>query len=294
MDKRRYLVDEMGIDGFKTDGGEHLWGHSLKFSDGRYGDELWNEYPLLYEKSYYDLINRNGKGAVFSRSGFTGAAASPIHWTGDQDSSWDAHRSVLKAVLSSGISGIPFIGWDIGGFSGEIPTAELYLRSAAMACFSPLMQYHSELNGHKTPIIDRTPWNIAEQRNAPEVISVYRYFSHIRMSLQDYLLTEAEYTCRTGLPLMRPLFMDYPEDDKSWKCDDQYLFGRDMLVAPILFEGQNEREVYLPEGKWVELWNGTRYGGNATIKIVAPIEKIPVFCKEGSAAAGLKLPGFGD
>lgn len=290
MKKREYLIDELGIDGFKTDGGEHLWGRELKFADGRTGSELWNEYPNHYINSYYKFINEKNGGITFSRSGFMGVQNSPVHWAGDQDSTWDAHRSVLNAVLNTGISGVPFMGWDIGGFSGEIPTAELYLRSTSFACFGSIMQYHSEFFNHEENHVDRTPWNIAKRTNSPEVIDIYRYYAKLRMELIPYILEEAEYCKKTASPLMKFLFIDFPEDPKCWELEDQYMFGRDLIVCPILYEGQTEREVYLPAGNWFDFFTGESFKGNNRYTIKTPIDIIPVFKKNNPLLDNIVLP----
>jgi alpha-glucosidase (family GH31 glycosyl hydrolase) len=150
--KRRYLVEELGVDGFKTDGGEHAWGRDLRYADGTRGDASNNRYPVLYAAAYHELIASCGREPVtFSRAGFTGAQSYPCHWAGDEDSTWEAFRASVTAGLTAAASGIFFWGWDLAGFSGPIPSPELYLRAAAMACFCPIMQYHAEFNHHRRP-----------------------------------------------------------------------------------------------------------------------------------------------
>lgn len=279
MSKRAYLLDEMGIDGFKTDGGEHLWGRDVVFFDGSRGDEGLNRYPNLYVGAYHRFARerRNGDALTFSRAGFTGAQAFPCHWAGDENSTWEAFRASLLAGLSAGLSGIPFWGWDIAGFSGEIPSAELYLRSAAMAAFCPIMQYHSEFNDHRTPLRDRTPWNIAERTGQPEILDIYRSFVRTRMNLLPYIAAEARHCAETGEPLMRPLFLDWPADPQAWQIADQYCFGRDLLVAPVLLPGVKTRRLYLPEGHWRDFWSDVKFSGQQWIEVPAPLESIPVF-----------------
>lgn len=279
MSKRAYLIDQLGVDGFKTDGGEHLWGRDVVFANGMHGDEGLNLYPNLYAGAYFGFANkkRAGDAVTFSRAGFTGAQAFPCHWAGDESSTWEAYRASLVAGLSAGVSGIPFWGWDIGGFSGEVPTAELYLRSAATAAFCPIMQYHSEFNDHRLPLRDRTPWNIADRTDSPEVIDVYRMFVHQRMSLLPYIISEAKHCSETGEPLMRPLFLDWPEDVQCWQISDQYCFGRELLVAPILEPGISERRLYLPAGQWKDFWSDDIHAGGQWIVVPAPLDRIPVF-----------------
>jgi alpha-D-xyloside xylohydrolase len=279
MSKRAYLLDELGVDGFKTDGGEHLWGREVVFANGLRGDEGLNLYPNLYVGAYHRFARqkRNGDALTFSRAGFTGAQAFPCHWAGDENSTWDAFRASLLAGLNAGLSGVPFWGWDLAGFSGEIPSAELYLRAAAMAAFCPIMQYHSEFNDHRTPLRDRTPWNIAERTGQAKVIDIYRHFVKTRMELLPYITAEARHCAETGEPLMRPLFLDWPADLQAWQIWDQYCFGRGLMIAPILEPGTLTRRLYLPEGEWQDFWTGAEFSGQQWITVPAPLEQIPVF-----------------
>jgi alpha-glucosidase (family GH31 glycosyl hydrolase) len=277
--KRAYLLDDLEIDGFKTDGGEHLWAKDVKFADGSSGHEGINAYPNQYVGAYYRFANqkRNQSAVTFSRAGFTGAQTFPCHWAGDENSTWAAFRSNLLAGLSVGLSGVPFWGWDIAGFSGPIPSAELYIRSAAMAAFCPIMQYHSEFNQHRTPSVDRTPWNIAEQTQTPQVITIFRKYVNVRQELLPYIQEEARYCASTGEPFMRPLFLDWPDDAEAWKIEDQYCFGRSYLVAPVLEEGANMRRIYLPAGNWEDFWTHEIIEGNKWITRAVPWEIIPVY-----------------
>ena len=140
FDKRQYLLD-MGVEGFKTDGGEFLFDHSARLHNGMSGLEAHNCYPGQYIGAYHDFMKAGGvEGVTFSRADYLGAQTSPMHWAGDQLSLWSELESQLKAGITAGLSGVLFWGFDIGGFAGELPTAELYLRATAMACFCPVMQ----------------------------------------------------------------------------------------------------------------------------------------------------------
>jgi alpha-glucosidase (family GH31 glycosyl hydrolase) len=276
MAKRAYLLDDLGVDGFKTDGGEHLWGTTMQFGDGRRADELWNEYPQHYTEAYYQFAQKNN-GVTFSRAGFTGSQRSPIHWAGDEASTWDAYRHSLLAGLSAGISGIPFWSYDIGGFSGDTPSAELYLRSAAQAAFCPVMQYHSENFGHREPNHDRTPWNIQQQTGDERVIPIFRTFVNVRHNLMPYIWQEAQHSAASGEPMMRALKLyDAQADDYS------YQFGRDLLVYPVVEADAETRTLRLPPGDWVDFWSNTPYAGDQTITVSAPLDRIPVFVRAGA------------
>ncbi len=284
LSRRRYLVEELGVDGFKTDGGEHIWGSDVVFADGRHGDELINAFPVLYAAAYHRLLAECGRtdGLTFSRSGFAGSQRYPAHWAGDENSTWPAFRHSILAGLSAAASGIPFWGWDIAGFSQEIPTGELYCRAWMMATFCPIMQYHSEYNGNATPSRDRTPWNIAERTGDPHVLPVCRAYTRIRRQLRPYIVREATHTASTGLPLMCAMPLAFPADITCRGFPYQYLFGRDLLVAPTVEPGATVQQVYLPAGRWRDLWTGeTRYGP-ATVERQVPADVIPVYVRDGA------------
>jgi alpha-glucosidase (family GH31 glycosyl hydrolase) len=282
--KRRYLLEELGVDGFKTDGGEHAWGHDLRYADGTGGAETNNRYPVLYAAAYHELMNELDRpGTTFSRAGFTGSAAYPCHWAGDEDSTWEAFRASITAGLTAGACGIFFWGWDLGGFSGEIPSAELYLRSAAAACFAPIMQYHSEYS-HRIPSRDRTPWNIAERTGDERVLAVYRRFAKLRMRLQPYLHEQARESVATSKPLMRALFFEVADDPRIWDFPHQYFLGDDLLVAPVVEPGAESVRLYLPRGEWVDPWTGDELVGPAIVTRAAPLEEIPVYVTARSAS----------
>lgn len=285
FNKRQYLADEIGVDGFKTDGGEFVFGHDLQFYDGSTGREMRNLYPNLYVGSYYDFIQKYAKdgGITFSRAGYTGAQSYPMHWAGDERSTFQAFRSSMIAGLSSSMSGIPFWGWDLGGFHGDIPTAELFIRSAQMAAFCPVMQYHAETKGEFNQ--DRTPWNIAERTNQPLVIDLYKRYADIRMNLLPYIYDQAIRTSRTGLPMMRAMSLQFPSDPHCTEMISEYMFGECLLVAPVTEEGHGAKEIYFPEGSWLSLFDQEEVQGPCLMKVAAPLETIPVYQKQDSVIA---------
>jgi alpha-glucosidase (family GH31 glycosyl hydrolase) len=248
-----------------------------------------NAYPNDYVESYYQFAQQN-KGITFSRAGYMGAQRFPAHWAGDERSTFGAFRRSLLAGLSAGLSGVIFWGWDLGGFSGDVPTAELFIRSTQMAAFCPIMQYHAESKAELNQ--DRTPWNIAERSGDDRAISVYRYFANLRMSLLPYIEQEAKYSVESGLPLMRPLVLDYQEDTETHEIWDEYLFGRSLLIAPIVEEGARSRSVYLPKGRWFELFEERWFQGGSWADVEVPLERIPVFVKENTLLP-LNMPSTG-
>jgi alpha-glucosidase (family GH31 glycosyl hydrolase) len=278
QDKRRYLLEDLGVDGFKTDGGEHAWGHDLRYFDGSRGDAGNNLFAVRYAQAYHELMGETGTdGVTFSRAGFTGAAAFPAHWAGDENSTWEAYRASITAGLTAGVGGIFFWGWDLAGFSGDIPDAELYLRSAAAACFAPIMQYHSEFNHHREPSVDRTPWNIAARTGSPSVMDIYRRFARLREELMPYLAEQAARSIETGRPLMRPLLFDHPGDSEIWNWPQQWRLGDDLLVSPVTEPGVAEWPVYLPAGEWEDYFSGERHTGPVVVRRAVPLDELPVY-----------------
>jgi alpha-glucosidase (family GH31 glycosyl hydrolase) len=303
--KRAYLLDEVGIDGFKTDGGEHLWGNNVKAADGATGDSAANAYPTQYLEAYHEFLREHGheQPVTFSRAGFTGSQGLPAHWAGDEDSTWAALRASLTAGLSAGVSGVAFWGWDLAGFSGELPSAELYMRSTAFAAFCPIMQYHSEHNEHRDPLADRTPWNVARHRGDPDVNEVYRSYARLRMNLVPYLFGLGEEAARTGLPMMRALALEFSDDPVATAIDDQFLLGSDLLVAPVVEPGRSSRRVYLPDGAWTDFWTGQPVS-SGWVTASAAVDSIPAYVRGGACiplwmpdavelAAPVGLPGDG-
>ncbi|WP_336209938.1 glycoside hydrolase family 31 protein [Nonomuraea sp. LPB2021202275-12-8] len=276
--KRAYLVEEVGVDGFKTDGGEHAWGHDLRYADGRGGADGNGLFPVHYARAFGDLLRRHGKAPVtFSRAGFAGSQPHGAFWAGDEDSTWEAFRSSIRAGITASACGIVYWGWDLAGFSGEVPGAELYLRAAGAAAFMPIMQYHSEFNHHRTPLRDRTPWNVAEQTGDERVIPVFRRLAELRERLVPYLAEQARQALG-GAPLMRGLFFDHPDDPAIWRYPLQYKLGDALLVAPVTDPDISEISVYLPEGDWVDVWTGRPLGGGREVALAALLDRPPVLC----------------
>ena len=282
LSKRRYLLEEIGVDGFKTDGGEFVWGRDVTAYDGRTGDELRNAYPDLYAQAYFDYSRTLVPDAVtFSRAGGSGMQNHPLCWVGDQTSTKEAFEDALRATLSASQSGIPFVAWDIAGFSGDVPTSELYQRAVAQAAFSPVMQVHSETSGDPMPSQARTPWNMAERKEDSACLDTYRYFANVRMNLLPYLYTEARHSSLTGEPLMRSMAYAFPKDKTASEYEFRYMLGGSLLVAPAVDVHRDTVEVYLPEGTWYGLFDAKAYGAGVHT-VECPLGSLPVFVKAGS------------
>jgi alpha-glucosidase len=168
-------------------------------------------------------------------------------------------------VLGVGLSGLPFTGPDIGGFSGN-PSAELYLRWFQLAAFLPFFRTHSAIGTDP-----REPWIFGEPYT-----HILGEFLRLRYRLLPYLYTLAWQASQTGAPLARPLFWIDPADQRLWAVDDAFLLGDALLIAPVLEEGQTRRKVQLPHGRWYSLWDKAAYQGPGAAEMQAPLERIPV------------------
>lgn len=261
----RHLKD-IGIDGFKTDGGEFIHDHTVKFSDGTTGLEGQNEFCVNYSRAYAEFIGE--KGIVFSRAGGQETPCFSVVWAGDQESTWSEYRSILKAGLTASMSGVNCWGFDIGGFAGYLPTKELYCRAVETAAFVPVMQWHSEAvrNGRcdftgAWKINDRSPWNMADFHKDPAMLPRLResFFLHYNLLPYQYALQLESH--KTGVPPMRHLVLEFPADEKTYGIEDEFMLGDAILVAPVLEDYTDSRSVYLPEGKWYNLYTGNCYGG---------------------------------
>lgn len=283
--KRQYLLD-IGVDGFKTDGGEFIHRSDARFHNGTTGKEGINRYCRDYTESYRNFVG--SKGVIFSRAGFSGQHTVPCHWGGDQQSQNSELASVLKAGLSAAASGVVFWGFDLAGFAGPLPSLDLYRRATQMACFCPIMQWHSEPDGGQFWELmpgaegnnERSPWNMEESYAAPGFMDEMRFWHKLHEQLRPYLWKTAQACVRDSKPFMRPLIYEWPSDANAVNCQDEYLLGDDLLVAPLLEENAASRKVYLPNGVWFDFFDGTKYSGNQIIT-AGKDSKLPVFTRNG-------------
>lgn len=289
--KRQYLL-EMGVDGFKTDGGEFIYSDLTQFSDQTTGVEMRNGYVKSYIKAYNEFVGRNR--VLFSRAGYTGQQSFPIQWAGDQQSTWEELRHVLSAGLSAGLSGVAFWGYDIGGFAGPLPSVELYERSTQMAVFCPVMQWHSEPSGGQFSglmpsadgINDRSPWNMAAVYKDKALLERLRFHYNLRTNLLPYIYFQAIISSKAGIPMLKHLLLEYPNDNIVTGVEDQFMLG-ELMVCPVIYEGAKSRRLYLPKGEWKDFYTGERLNGQKWYERECQSERIPVFvrCSENTAIA---------
>jgi alpha-D-xyloside xylohydrolase len=259
----------MGVDTFKTDYGEYVPEDAV-FENGQSGAAMHNLYPHLYNRAVYGAVaSANGAddALVWARSAWTGGQRYPVHWGGDAQVSFSGMANALRGGLSASLSGFGFWSHDIGGFSGR-PSEELYVRWAQFG----LLSSHARCHG-TTP---REPWAFGERATA-----IFRRYAELRYRLLPYIYSHAEQTARTGIPVVRPLVLGYQDDRQARSVESEFLLGEDILVAPV-FEPATSREVYLPEGEWVDYWTDERYAGEQWVAVDAPLERLPLFVRAPS------------
>ena len=259
----------MGADVIKVDFGESSPANTDYH--GYSGHEMHNLYSLLYTKAAYDItkeVKGEKNAMVWARSAYAGSQRYPVHWSGDPDANWETLPFVLKGGLSLLLSGFSFWSCDLGGYLFD-PSSELYIRWTQFGMFCSHVRAHGN-----TP---REPWEFGS-----EAMENFRKYAELRYRLMPYIYTEAEHAAAVGLPLMRPLVLDFEDDPAVYSIEDQYLFGRSILVAPCLAEGARERLVYLPEGEWVDYWTDTVWKGPSRMPYPCPLDVLPLFVRRGA------------
>jgi alpha-glucosidase len=214
---------------------------------------------------------RDQRSFVLTRSGFAGVQRWSAVWTGDNQSLWEHLEMSLPMLSNLGLSGVAFIGSDIGGFAGNA-TAELFARWMQVGMLYPLMRGHSALT-----TAQHEPWVFGER-----VEAICREYIELRYQLLPYLYTLFWQASQTGAPILRPLLYEYPNDPKTYHLHDQVLLGSHLMAAPVYRPGVEYRAVYLPEGTWYDWWTGEKYSGNQHILAHAPLERMPMYVKAGA------------
>ncbi|MGW2047951.1 glycoside hydrolase family 31 protein [Streptomyces sp. NPDC001858] len=254
--------------------------HSL---EGRGGDhrEAHNVYGLCMAWAAYEGLRElvpDQRPFVFSRSGWAGQQRYGGAWSGDVATGWPGLRASLSLVMGLGLCGVPYSGPDVGGFDGS-PSPELYLRWFQLGAYLPLFRTHASLRAGR-----REPWEFG-----PEVLEHARVALVERRRLLPYFVTLAQLARRTGAPYVRPLWWGAPRNRALRDCEDAFLLGDCLLVAPVLDPGTDRRAVQLPRGLWYDTATGRGYQGPGQVLVDAPLSRIPVF-----ARAGAVLPVRGD
>lgn len=265
----------LGISVIKTDFGEAAPLKGL-YASGRSGYFEHNNYPLRYTQLVSRLTGEiTGDHFIWSRSSWAGGQRNPVHWGGDAEVSDAGMAGTLRGGLSLGLSGFTFWSHDIGGFSGA-PKEELFKRWTFLGIFSS----HSRVHGFPP----REPWEFSKNFQQS-----FREMIELRYRLMPYIVAQSAKAAANGWPLLKAMLLHYPEDPAVWDIDDQYLFGEDMLVAPILLSHTNSRNVYLPRGRWIDYQTHEVYEGLQWVHLQAGRLPGIVLVKEGSAIPHIGL-----
>ena len=252
-----------------------------RLNDGTTKDHraIHNVFGMQNARATFEGLRRlspDERPFVLTRAAYAGTQRYAASWTGDNTSSWNHLRLTVPTLLSLSISGYPFVGADVGGFVGS-PPADLLTRWIELGAFTPLFRNHT-IKGSA----DQEPWV-----HGPEHTKMRRRYIELRYQLLPYIYTSFEEATRTGLPLMRPLFLEYPEDESLRGNvysgeETEFLFGRDLLVAPKLFEMTGGYQIRLPRGDWYDYWTGRKIAGGQTLTANPGLDEVPVYVRAGS------------
>jgi alpha-D-xyloside xylohydrolase len=240
-----------GVGAIKVDFGEAAPNNGI-WSNGRTGFYEHNLFPLRYNKAVADITKKvTGDHIIWARSAWAGSQRYPIHWGGDAESTDQGMAAELRGGLSFGLSGFSFWSHDVGGFTATSVAGmdpDLFARWLAFGMLSS----HSRCHG----IAPKEPWLYGTA-----FMDKFRAIDGLKYQLMPYVYAQAKDSSDHGLPMVRALFLEYPEDPGSWLVDDEYLYGSSLLVAPLLHEGETSRKVYLPPGTWIDYQTGKDYSG---------------------------------
>ena len=264
---------DMGVKCIKTDFGENI--HMEHKYHAMEPQRLNNIYALLYQRAAYDVTQQvTGQGIVWARAAWAGCQRYPLHWGGDSESSWAGMAGSLKGGLHLGLSGFAFWSHDVPGFHSTPDfmnsplDKQVYVRWTQFGVFSSHMRYHGSCK--------REPWH------HPDIAPIIKRWWRLRYALIPYIIEQAETACTTGYPMLRALLMQHPRNKQVWNIDDEYYFGSEFLVCPVM-NSENRRDIYLPEGLWVNFFTGERLeGGRWYYDVEVPLEQMPVFVRPGA------------
>lgn len=270
---RHRTLFKLGIAGWWTDLNEPEVHLPDMVHHGGPAHSVHNLQALQMIQAVYAASQRYAPGKrvfIMSRSGWAGMQRyGATTWSGDVAASFSALANQPALGLNMGLAGVAGWNTDIGGFWGD-PSPELYVRWMQFGCFNPICRPHGAQSA-------REPWAFGEE--AELIVTEY---IKLRYRLLPYLYSYMHQSYATGAPLMRPLILEFPDDEKVTSLSDEYLFGKEILVAPVLEEGGIKREVYLPAGVWHDFWTGRRYVGPAVLEVPAPLAILPLFIRGGA------------
>ena len=264
---------EMGVKCIKTDFGENI--HMDHKYHAMEPERLNNIYALLYQRAAYEVTKEvTGDGIVWARAAWAGCQRYPLHWGGDSESSWAGLAGSLKGGLHFGLSGFAFWSHDVPGFHStpnfmNSPLREdVYVRWTQFGVFSSHMRYHGSFK--------REPWHY------PNIAPIVKRWWKLRYQLIPYIIEQGELSCQSGYPMLRALIFHHPHDRQCWHIDDEYYFGSEFLVCPVM-NSDNRRDIYLPEGLWANFFTGERLeGGRWYYNVEVPLNEMPVFVRPGA------------
>jgi alpha-glucosidase len=272
-DQHKPLMD-LGIDGWWTDLNEPEEHPQEMIHAGGIAPAVHNSYVLhmlTALKMAQEQHKPEGRLFIMSRSGWPGTQAMGAgQWSGDVATRWDALQNQIPLGLSMAMVGMAYWNTDIGGFAGEEPMPELYTRWIQFGAFTPIMRPHG---AHQ----NREPWAFGD--DVEEIVVEY---IKLRYRLLPYTYNLAREANTTGLPFMRPLVLHYPQDRQTFNLRDQYLWGRDLLVAPVVTPNTTSRKVYLPAGEWFDFWTNRQVRGGRYVTAQAPLETLPLYVRAGA------------
>jgi alpha-glucosidase len=244
-------------------------------SDGNpWEPRLRNVYALGMSESVFKGLRKaypRQRPFILTRSGFSGYQRYAAMWTGDNHSNWEHLRLSIPMLLGLGLSGIPICGADIGGFSDDV-TAELLARWYQLGAFYPFSRNHSRLYTAR-----QEPWLFGEDAE-----NIAREYLSLRYKLLRYLYSLAWESSKTGIPIMRPLVLEFQVDSETYALDTQFMIGPYIMVTPILNQNAESREVYFPESIWYDFWTGSKIEGGQKQKVSAPLDRMPIYIKAGA------------
>ena len=262
---------EMGVDTFKTDFGERIPTKDVVYFDGSDPIKMHNYYTHLYNECVFNVLKEyygENKACLFARSATAGGQQFPVHWGGDCSANYNSMAEVVRGCLSLCISGFGFTSHDMAGFEATA-TPDIYKRWAAFGMFSS----HSRLHGNQSY---RVPWLFDE-----ESCDVLRFFTKLKGQLMPYIWAQAIKTHEVGMPVMRAMVIDYANDPACLTLDRQYMFGDNILVAPILND-ESMAQYYVPEGRWTDIITGKVIEGGKWYSHKCSYFEIPALAKPNS------------